>query len=243
MGMFDTIHNEQVKCFPVTMTDVRDDGTIHFYKSGGSMKYFRIGDKVPHQTPYYNYGDTFAIFDYTNILYEMPQVIVVLDGRVSAIHRYDKVPKATYINVVIDNYGNLTKVHTAQDCINIVDDYTMAYNVFDDTRKEYSKSKSFTKDSHSKSIQEFARLRELAFAEFNEKWGIAKDDDRLFKIYDNTNVGAVISHIIKFPWDEEKIISAFNNYLGNNKQRTIDQYKNWLKLNNISIYDEIVKKI
>jgi hypothetical protein len=62
-------------------------------------------------------------------------------------------------------------------------------------------------------------------------------------MYDNTNVGAVISHIIKFPWDEEKIISAFNNYLGNNKQRTIDQYKNWLKLNNISIYDEIVKKI
>ena len=243
MGMFDTIRTEQVKCFPVPMIDIKEDlGRMYFYKSGGSLKFYDVGDEVPWQTPCYNYGQNFAIFDYANIE-STPKFVMVLGGKISKIYDYTKIPRGTVMNTVIDNYGRLLKVHNVRDCKDIVEEYKISYNTFITLKKNYANSTKFLADGHTQNIQEFARIRRIAFQEFEQNWCCENTDERCIAIYDTTNVGAVVDHIIRFPEETEKAIKTFRKEFYGKKVETIKQYKKWLKKNNITKYNEIVNKL
>lgn len=66
MGMYDTLNDEQVKCFPWYSFDVislSPEGSIGGH--GGKLKYYGNGSEIPYRSLAYNYGKNFIIFDFT----------------------------------------------------------------------------------------------------------------------------------------------------------------------------------
>lgn len=84
MGMYDYLAGEQVKCFyiPVFNSNINDliikDITWH---SGGLMRDYNIGDKLPLNTLYYKYPKDFIIFD---INYDPKFIFIVKDGKLNS---------------------------------------------------------------------------------------------------------------------------------------------------------------
>ena len=62
MGMYDTLNDEQVKCFPWYSFDVislSPEGSIGGH--GGKLKYYGNGSEIPYLSLAYNYGKNFII--------------------------------------------------------------------------------------------------------------------------------------------------------------------------------------
>lgn len=240
MGMFDTISSEQVKCFYKPMVTIKE--TINFYYSGGSLKSFEIGDDVPYQTPYYNYGSNFIIFDFHNAGIGIAKAIVIADGKVSSIFDYDKIPNTIDVGLVVDKYGNPLKINSASDFEKVVKDYVAAEETFDDLLREAANKKLFKLETEDTTENIIERLRNLAFGDFYKTWNIGIDDDRYKKVHDTTNIGAIVNHIVEKPEDAEEIIDIFQATYPQ-KQQAISEYNNWLQTNNIMQYNDIIKKL
>ena len=60
MGMYDYIGTEQVKCFYIYLYSTNEI-TPGLWISGGSLDSYKIGDKVPYKTKYYDYTKDFNI--------------------------------------------------------------------------------------------------------------------------------------------------------------------------------------
>lgn len=244
MGMFNTVVNEQIKCFYIPMLDIEvENKRVYFYTSGGSLKYYDLGDSIPWQTPYYNYGKDFAIFDYSNILDTEPQIIIVKDGKISKVYKYNKVPSRTKFSVVINNFGHPIKVTTPRDCVDIVEEYKFASDLFQGLRRNYSNSPKFLTDSHTQSMQEFGRIKKLSFEDFENKWLYTEKSEEYQRLHDNTKMGFVISELIRSPEKENIILKAYRAEITGKKREIKANYKKWLKNNNITEYDVFVNKI
>lgn len=244
MGMFDIVVKEQIKCFYVPMLDIKvENKRVYFYTSGGSLKYYDLGDSVPWQTPYYNYGKDFAIFDYSNMLDTEPQIIIVKDGKISKAYKYNKVPNRTKFSTVINNFGCPIKVSKPRDCVDIVEEYRFASDLFQGLRRNYSNSPKFLTDSHTQSMQEFGRIKKLSFENFENKWLYTEKSEEYQRFHDNTKMGFVISELIRSPEKENIILKAYRAEITGKKREIKANYKKWLKNNNITEYDVFVNKI
>lgn len=121
MGMYDTINDEQVKCFPwVSLYD----GRINYH--GGDLKYYGTGDEVPYKKPHYNYGKNFIIFDlnrypesyccdYDYILH------IIVDGKVKDTFT-DNIGEIDWsVNKVVVGYaGELLNINSSDDVLNYI---------------------------------------------------------------------------------------------------------------------------
>ena len=65
MGMYDMICGDQVKCF-YRYFEFKDE----IWTTSGDLRRFRIGDKVPYRTSWYNYTKNFNIINLWDTLLE-----------------------------------------------------------------------------------------------------------------------------------------------------------------------------
>lgn len=129
MGLYDELGYEQVKCFPDAVVkfsqkwDSEDkEEILESYTLGGRLKYIRRGQKVPYKTLYYNYGTDFMIFDYRNMYNEdgFIPVHIIRNGRYFRTVDYRYIPSRYKIGLVINKYGDILKIYTKSDFIQLV---------------------------------------------------------------------------------------------------------------------------
>lgn len=144
MGMYDTINYEQVKCFDWVYYHYDEIIKNKLNYVGGSLKYYKDGNKVPYKSLLYNYGKNFMILDVrpeydadleeANIediidgTYEEDKskikfcIHVIRDGKVKASYYADQEIKEDFsINDCVISYGGTyLNIHSLEDVFNYV---------------------------------------------------------------------------------------------------------------------------
>ena len=123
MGLYDYINKDgdQIKCFYVpciTIQENKETGEkeVSFYASGGALRSF-VKAPVPFMTPYYNYGETFAIMEYRLLPKEYEAMVhIVRNGYYVESFNIDNLPDNYNLpKHVIDKYGQWYNIDSAID--------------------------------------------------------------------------------------------------------------------------------
>lgn len=141
MGMYDNIEDYQVKCFYVPMFS-KDEYPLTpssgIYTSGGRLRYFKKGQKVPYKTFYYDYSPNFAIYDY-GLFFEEEIFIVIKNGKITKI--IDDINKVTNddfkgINNVINYVGSFLNIKNVEDISKYREDFLYYQKLRDEITKK-----------------------------------------------------------------------------------------------------------
>lgn len=239
MRKYDTIKTLNCSCFKGTTLDY-SERQIDFALTEGSFIKFDIGDEVPYQTPFYNYGEDFAIFAFFEKDYiTSSQIVDVRKGKISQIYSLLELPEDYKTNLVITPSGLPFKIKNKKDFNEFVDDFLLREKQFKDCTETVI-------TSWCDSVRSKDEMYEDIFGSFFPKWTYDDQSKEYFKVLGGTNIGLLIDYIISDKstiLNPEKIIEL---YIKNNK-RDIDillkTYKKWLELNQISSYDNILNLI
>lgn len=121
MGMYDNIEDIQVKCFYVPIYNKDDyskeNKTSGIYTSGGSLKYYKKGGKVPYKTYYYDYSPNFMIYDHS-FNFEEENMIIIRNGKVKEIiYDISKLTNEHFEGIinVINYHGSFLDIKNIED--------------------------------------------------------------------------------------------------------------------------------
>lgn len=251
MGMYDYLGDEQVKCFyvPIVYIDTYSGEKEKFgiSASGGCLRGYRRGSRVPTKTRYYNYGNDFMVFDFRGFFGEDEKLVhIIKQGRYKRSVHFKHIPTRYEIGLVVDNYGNPLNIHNREDFEKICLDSKKYHQMYTDLTKESSKLMNDTIVRFRENTIESAELEEimdkvrkendLAFERslkiFNDYWRLEED-----------NRGWVIGGILEcFSMDYKKeyekylIIELFHSAL-NKENKTLNSvltdYYTWCDENDV----------
>ena len=112
MGMYDMICGDQVKCF-YRYFEFKDE----IWTTSGDLRRFRIGDKVPYRTSWYNYTKNFNIINLWDTLLEdgcadVHMLIGVRNGKVNFVKPLAQANETDWKNIqrCIDYRGEWLRI-------------------------------------------------------------------------------------------------------------------------------------
>lgn len=133
--MYDTICGDQVKCF-YKYHDYKDE----LWRTGGSLRYFGIGDKVPYRTGWYNYTKNFNIINIWNSPFDAelsePNILTgIRDGKVQFTKQLNLAEGNDWENIerCITSHGEWLRVNSQEEAIA----YAKAIKEYNFKRTEY----------------------------------------------------------------------------------------------------------
>lgn len=104
MGMYDYLGEEQVKVFyrPIFNLDKKNPMNSSYWHSGGQLRAYDTGDKLPLQELWYKYPSNFLIFDYR---FDCEEVWIVRDGCFHLLTTYKELTQKELGVSVFDTNG------------------------------------------------------------------------------------------------------------------------------------------
>lgn len=134
MGMYDIICGDQVKCFYQYFKCGND-----MYISGGGLRYYGLGNKVPYRTSWYNYTKNFNIINVWDS-YDFPDIdilTVIRDGKVKAVKPLVEATQYDWngIQRCINSEGQWLRIKTQSDALN----YAKAIKDYEKRKLDYIK--------------------------------------------------------------------------------------------------------
>lgn len=261
MGLYNTIVDEQVKCFfvPANLLVGNEDGfKLQMNVSGGKLINYGIGSDVPWATPMYNYGSNFGILNY--FVYDnTTQMILIENGRVKAVIPVGDVTaeQLETCDIIIDKDGEKLNIASVNDACQIAIDYDKYMNAYNARIKELQAerglhdvySAEFRSSMGTLHIDELKRIfaenekvLDDAFEEtmklFYNKYYLRDEVD----IIDNTGVGIVYAALTENYYSSDKkeiILKLFKSKEDFND--IMEQYLRWIETNPAVNKDEILK--
>lgn len=135
MGMYDTICGDQVKCF-YKYYEYKDE----LWRTGGSLRYFGIGDKVPYRTGWYNYTKNFNIINIWDSPFDAelsdPNMLIgIRDGKVKFVKQLGLAEERDWDNIerCITYDGEWLRVNSQEEAMA----YAKAIKEYDLKKTEY----------------------------------------------------------------------------------------------------------
>lgn len=168
MGMYDTCSGKQIKCFYVPIFHADKNGNSGTYHSGGLLRNFEIGDKLPVKTLYYKYPNDFIIFDYEYY----NDIWVVKNG---CLYEYiNDIP--SYIgDGVYDYVGEQLNIYEVCDFEIMKGDYLRTKKIYEQGEKKIFPNGVFNtflnnKGEYNKNRYKLDKLNEQTWDLFYDKW-------------------------------------------------------------------------
>ncbi|MFF2531440.1 hypothetical protein ACFVS2_21270 [Brevibacillus sp. NPDC058079] len=114
MGMYDFLGEEQVKIFylPIFNRNKEKKEESTYWHSGGQLRSFIPGDELPLKTLYYQYPESFMVYDY---YFDNTDVWIVKDGAFVETVEVDSLTDEQVNCPVYDYHGNELTISTAND--------------------------------------------------------------------------------------------------------------------------------
>lgn len=215
MGMYDYLGGEQIKIFYTPIFESKDiitgkPGTWH---SGGGMRSFNEGDKLPLKTLYYKYPDNFVVFDYEY----SNNVWIIENGRFKELKNYDDLIKKDLGDAVYDYCGDELNIKTVEDFQTIKKDFQITEKLYNKLENELFPKGLFETietniTEYNKKRNQLEKIRESTWGEFRKKWYI-KD-----KYYLEKQFGELLEcYLLLFADKDSEIFEWYNP-----KQRYLD---------------------
>lgn len=200
MGMYDNIEDIQVKCFDVpiyhkdnfTRECIGDSSQSGLWFSGGSLRCFNKGQKVPFKTLWYNYSPNFGIYDYS-LDFSEENLIIIKNGKVSKIHRNFANIKDTdlkNLNMIIGYGGNPLNIYKVEDFKKYKEDI-LEYRIILDNLKSKSSfyfkksfhykqiSKGFRENTEGIILEEAQKLSDVFFEKYKTEANLIEQDEEI----------------------------------------------------------------
>lgn len=139
MGMYDMICGDQVKCF-YRYFEFKDE----IRTTSGDLRRFRIGDKVPYRTSWYNYTKNFNIINLWDTLLEdgcadVHMLIGVRNGKVNFVKPLAQANETDWKNIqrCIDYRGEWLRIFSQAEAL----DYAEAKEKYEQMKVDYMRNK------------------------------------------------------------------------------------------------------
>ncbi len=224
--MYDYLGGDQVKCFYIPIVYVEKGylnaigDTFAISASGGCLRGYGRGSKVPVKTEFYTYGNDFMVFDFRGFSYEDKILVhIIKDGRYKRSVDFKHIPSRYKIGLVVDNYGSPLNIHSKEDFVKIYDDFKTYHQKYIDLSRESNekmnevirlhREKKIDPKEVERILEEVRVQNDLSFDNslkiFNDLWRLQED-----------NRGWVIGGIIScfsMDYKKELVIKLFLNTL------------------------------
>ena len=267
MGYFDNLEEHQVKCFSYPYLKITET-TIDIGTNCGNWQCFKRGENVPYRTNYYDFGESFMVFDIRKTFWGKSftgLVHIIENGRyVESIH-YAELNENHPIYLVLDQYGKPLSIKDKSDFAKIIEEEVESAKKYEELTKTYliqlagiplinlhtskdlrkfQQKNNWSDEVLMEQIQKNDSARAMAYEDaiepFLKKWFDLK---KYHQIYNSSPIGVLYEIYLKEKdnYDWKHIVSRFE-YAAEEEKTSIDvhikQYLEWAEEHRIKIKSE-----
>lgn len=245
MGMYDYLGKTQVKCFYLPVISHEIDSIpgleqkpitkLEYWATMGSLHMYRVGQKVPYKTLWYDYGKNFKVFDTMDV--EGTGLIhIIRGGRYLCSIPHQKFNSKLFSDgPVISKTGEELLVKTKEDFAQILEDAKRITEAQRAATKEFWETHP-EDSSVLESIRYSNDATESLYKDYHQKWIDPTQD-----IQKGWAVGGFLSGLSGFAEDDDTVkryVKLFHEAAETTEKvsKMIDEYSEWCHRHNIGIY-------